>query len=365
MADDMIQPVEPLEVLLVIDEDVFVRLGMVVRHLCVGFIEEPLRVKLLSRSASLASVLGDAVGPARVTTLPRRRWPWPLRSPTEILGRLGGDPPDVVHCLSVSLACQAAAWASEWGSTLVVHLTDLADVRRFRHVRRLQGVAAIASTATLAEVFLKRYPEMKERLCQVPFGITAGSDPACLAQPQRIPSIIITAPMTRDCGLDTVLRALHRIVHEGQETQLFIITRGPAEKRFRRLADRLALLPYVTFVGPMQDWVKLAEAMRAADFYLLPASRRRFTISTLLAMANGLSVLAPEGTIGDYLIDGQTATLFDPANPDDLTAKWKELLIDRGRARRLAFGALDFVRAHHKASMMVARTADFYRRMCR
>ncbi|NLX14758.1 MAG: glycosyltransferase family 4 protein [Phycisphaerales bacterium] len=364
MADDFMQPVESLDALLVIDEDAFARMGTAIRHLCVGFIEEPIRAKVLSRTARLAPVLGDAIGPAPVTTVSRRCWPWPIRPAAEILGRLGGDPPDVVHCFSASLARQAASWAAEWGSLLLVHLSDLVDIHRFRHVRRSERVAAIASTATLAEAFLKQYPKMKDRLCQVPFGITAGSEPACLAQPQRVPSVIITAPLTRDCGLDVVLRALHRIVHEGQETQLFIISGGPAEKQFRRLADRLDIRSHVTFVGPLQDWVKLGEAMRAADFYLLPASRRRFTISTLLAMANGLTIIAPQGTIGDYLIDGQTATLFDPDEPEDMTAKWQELLIDRGRARRMAFGALDYVRAHHKASMMVARTAAFYRQIC-
>lgn len=364
MADGVAPPVKPLDVLLVIDEDVFSRMGTVIRHLCVGFIEEPLRAKVLSRTARLAPVLGDAIGPAPVRTLPRKRWPLPGRSAKEVLGRVGGDPPDVVHCLSANLARRAARWAATWGSVLVVHLSDMADVHRFRRIRRGDRLAAIASTAPLAEAFLEQYPEMKDRVCQVPFGITAGSDPACLAQPRRVPSVIVTAPLTRDCGLDVVLRALHRIVHDGQEAQLFVIAGGPAEKRFRRLADRLDIRSHVTFVSPLQDWVKLGEAMRGADIYLLPASRRRFTISTLLAMANGLAIIAPEGTIGDYLIDGQTATLFDPEKPEELTAKWQELLIDRGRARRMAFGALDFVRAHHKASMMVARTADFYRRMC-
>jgi glycosyltransferase involved in cell wall biosynthesis len=169
--------------------------------------------------------------------------------------------------------------------------------------------------------------------------------------------------MTRDSGLDRVLHSLRDVVRQGQEVQLFIMAGGPAERYYRRLTEQLNIRSQVTFAGPMGDWTKMSSALRGADFYILPASRRRFTISTLLAMADGLAILAPQGTIGDYLVDGQTAFLFDIEDPRSLTERWMTLLTDRTEARRLAHRALDFVRSRHKASTMVNRVTDFYRKI--
>jgi glycosyltransferase involved in cell wall biosynthesis len=306
--------------------------------------------------------VGDAIGPATVINLPPLRRPFSRRPVLEVQERIGGNRPQVVHCLSADLARRVQHWAAQWKALLVVHLSDLVDVARFGRLSRDDRTMVIATTATLEKAFLEKYPHMHERLCMVPFGIPAKDEAVCLSRPDRVPSAVVTAPLTRDCGLDQVLRSLHGIVHDGREVQLFILSTGPAERQFRRLAEQLDIRSHVTFVGPLSDWSRLSETMSGADFYILPGSRRRFTISTLLAMAGGLAILAPKGTIGDYLIDTRTAMLFDPQNPEELTARWSELLLDQESARQLAARALAHLREHHQASRMVMKIADFYRR---
>lgn len=353
--------IEPIQVLMTIDQDIFDRMGSAVRHLCVGSFDEAVRVHVFSQSP--LEGIGDSIGPSPVTTLPQTRLPWRRKRPEEVLNLLGGQRPHLVHCMSVELARQMEHWALAWNSVLVVHLTDLEDVDQFSHLSRQDRVAAIATTQTLHEAFLARYPKLEEHSCVVPFGIPAQSEPACLAQPARVPAVVTTAQMTRDSGLDRVLHSLRDVVRQGQEVQLFIMAGGPAERTYRRMTEQLNIRSQVTFAGPMGDWTKMSDALRGADFYVLPASRRRFTISTLLAMADGLAILAPRGTIGDYLIDGQTAFLFDTEDPRSLTERWMALLTDRTEARRLAHRALDFVRAYHKASTMVNMVTDFYRKI--
>ncbi len=358
MADTETMP-QPVEVLMMIDEDASSRLGIVMRHLCVGAIDEGVRVQVLSQSPRLE--VGEAIGPSPVTYLPERYWSWRARKPEEVLSQIGGRRPSLIHCLSVAQARRVEKWAAAWNSALLVHLTDMADVDEFGRLRRQEKLYAIATTQTLQDAFIDKYPRLKERVQLIPFGIPALGEPACLAQPDRLPAVIITTPLTKDCGLDHVFHALKVVLDRGHQLHVLIISAGPGEKVFRRLADELGIRAHVSFTGPVGDWAKLRVAMVNADFYILPASRRRFTISTLLAMADGLAILAPSGTIGDYLIDGQTASLFDPHNPQDLAEKWIGLLDDRASARKLAYRTLDYVKAHHKGSTMVNRVTMFYR----
>ncbi len=355
----------PIRVLMVVDGEVFDRLGSVVRHLCVGMLEEAVRMTVLSRSVQREA--DDAIGPARVVNVPQRHRLWPWRRPTaaEVLQGIGGDRPHVVHCLSADLSRWAGAWAAEWKSALAVHLTDMVDIRQFRRCAPPgDGTIGIAATPTIERVLREKHPGSAGQIRVVPFGIPAESEPVCLARPERVPAAAVTTSLTGDCGVGAVFKALKSIVKGGQEVQLFVLAGGPAERRFRRQVDQLGLRSYVTFAGRIGDWTTVREAMRGADFYILPNSRRRFTISTLTAMANGMAVLAPAGTIGDYLIDGETASLFDPQASGQLAEKWGSLLDDRSTARRLAHGALDHIRAHHQASAMVSAIAGVYRELC-
>lgn len=363
MTDEPQQIAVPVSVLMVVDDDVFVRLGSAVRQLCVGMVDEVIRVTVLARSAGR---LEEAVGPSRLFYVPRRCWPWRWRrlTPAEALDAIGGEKPDVIHCLSAGLVPVAADWAHEWGCRMVVHLTDLQDVRRFARLRLDTGVTAIATTPSIQQVLIRDRPKLADCVRVVPLGIPAEAEPACFDDPDRVPAGIVTAPLTHDCGLHLVLKAMEAVTAGGHEMHLFVVSSGPAEYVFRRVVRQLGLRSCVTFAGDLHDWAAVRAAMRDADFYILPAERRRFTISTLMAMATGLAILAPTGTIGDYLIDGVTASLFDAQKPRQIGERLAALLANKAAARQLAQGALDYIRAHHQASAMVAGVAAIYRESC-
>lgn len=363
MADDAEQLVSPVSTLLVIDDDVLDRLGSTTRQLCVGMIDEVVRVTVLARSTRQVE---QAVGPSRLCYLPSRCWPWHWQrlSPQQALELIGDEKPDVIHCMSADLALMAHNWAMEWGSRVVVQLTDLPDVRRFLRARLSPEIMVIASTPSLRQFLARKRPELADRIRVIHLGIPANPEPACFADPERIPAVLVTAPLTHDCGLHLVLKAMEAVVAAGQDMHLFVLSSGPGEYVFRKVVRQLGLRSRVTFAGDLHDWTATQAAMRDADFYILPGERRRFTISTLMAMATGLAILAPTGTIGDYLIDGVTASLFDPQKPRQISERLSALLADKAAARQLAQGALDYIRAHHQASAMVAGVAGIYRELC-
>lgn len=359
-ATDDVSP-EPVDVLLVVDDDVLDRLGVLVRHLCVGLMDEAVRVRVLARSRR--AFADDRIGPAPVALFPRHRWPWARPSADEVLKMLGGQRPRLVHCFSAKLGRWMLFWAQQWKATVAVHLTDAEDLGDFTRGRAAGSTFGIAITPGVRDALVEKRPELEPFVDIVAPGIPAQSEPACLKNPERIPAVVVTTPLTHDCGVDGLLTAWKEVVSSGQESQLFILSTGRGEPRFRRQTEQLGLRSHVTFAWDMRDWTTLGEAMRGADLYVVPGRRRRFSMATLTAMASGLAVVAPTGTMEDYLIDGETARLFDPTRPKDLAAVLTALLEDRSSARDLAHGALDYVRTHHQASAMVTATARRYREL--
>lgn len=349
----------PVHALLVTDDDALRRLGSVGRHLCVGMIDEAVQLSILSRCVPCAA--GESIGPARVFTQPKTWWPWPRRSSADrMLQLLGGTRPQIVHCLSSELAHWVSEWAAGWKSAMIVHLTDLRDVRMFGELGVIPHLTAIATTGVIERALLSDYPEMSGRVNTVPPGIPSDSEIACFEDPDRVPTVIITTPLEHGSGLEIALKALHGVAKTGQDVHVFVLSEGSAEQAFRRQLDRYDLRSVVTFAGAIDDTEAMRAAMSASDLYLLPVAPARYNAHVLMAMATGLAVIAPNDTVEDYLIDKRTARLFE-ARPNDLAEVWLSLLQDRVEARRIAAGALDYVRAYHKASFMVCAVAVLYR----
>ncbi len=350
-----------IHALLVIDDDVVRRMGALVRHLCVGMIDEAVQVTVLSRSASPWT--SEGVGVTKTAAIPRRRWPWNRPSSDDVLRVVGGQVPDIVHCMSADLADWVHGWCADWGSVLVVQLCDLDDVEQFVGLRSEARMMGMALTPSLERALLMRAPEMREQVRVVTPGLPAESTAAGMEDGEQTPTAIMTAPLTRGCGLSTVLRALRLVVKEGLEVHLFVLSGGPAEGRFRREVEDLDLRSRVTFAEPMRDWATTYKAMMAADFFINPGGASRFTITTLAALAGGLIVLAPAGGFEDYLVDGVNASLFEPQRHKQLAERWIALLKDRAAARKMAEAALEYARTHLQASAMVNRTAALYRQL--
>ncbi|MHC4798652.1 MAG: glycosyltransferase family 4 protein, partial [Planctomycetota bacterium] len=348
-ADVESQPVRPIDVLLVVDDDVFNRLGSVVRHLCVGLIDESVRMTVLLQPGCKRSA--DTLGPSRLVKLPFKHWFKGRYTARDVLDCLGQEQPQIVHCMSADLSRWVRGWPQEWKSKLLIHMTDLHDVDRLGGLSSSDRTWGVSSTASIEQAVHKRYPGMKGRVRVVPLGLPAGAEPVCFSHPERVPAVVLSSSLTKNCGLGEVLKALKSIVQNGFEVQLFILDTGPAERGFRRMVDQLDLRAYVSFAGRMRDWATFGQVMSAADIYIVPSTLRRFGIKTLTAMAAGMAILAPVGTIQDYLVDSKTASLFDPLKTKDLTAKWIKLLEERDYACKLAGNALEHVRSHHQASM--------------
>ena len=356
------EPIGLIDTLLIVDDDVVRRMGGLIRHLCVGMIDESVRVTVLGHSSDPS--LADRVGPARTVMFPRHFLPWRHPTAATVLDAIGGQVPDAVHCLSADLARWFASWGEEWDCPVISALCDREDIERFCSLASLDRLSGLAITPSIRNDLIEQAPELERRVHVVPLGLPAEREPRCGRVADRIPTAVVTAPLTRDCGLDGVLKAMKIVIQDHADLHLFVLSTGKAEGHFRRQVEDLDLRSRVTFAGDMGDWATLRTAMAAADYYIIPSTAGRFSANSLTAMACGLAILAPEGSSEDYLINDRTAVLFDARRPKELAQKWLSLLQDREAAMRLAQGALDHARACHQASRMVSETAAHYRRLC-
>jgi len=93
-------------------------------------------------------------------------------------------------------------------------------------------------------------------------------------------------------GLDRAIRALAsaRAAQPEKDIRLFIVGQDK-ERRFRRLADRLAVSEYITFLGGRDD---IPDLLLAADVLIHPALDEAAGIVLLEALVAGLPVLVSD-----------------------------------------------------------------------
>lgn len=155
-------------------------------------------------------------------------------------------------------------------------------------------------------------------------------------------------------GLDILMEALARLpgVHA------LVAGDGPQRAACAAQASALGISDRVHFLGA----VTLAEKRRllaAIDMFAFPSTEitEAFGISLLEAMMAGVPVVASDLPTGvtDLAIDGRTALLAEPGDPDDLARKLGRLLADPALGRALGDEAMRHARAHFTAELLGAR----------
>ncbi len=158
-------------------------------------------------------------------------------------------------------------------------------------------------------------------------------------------------------GLDTVLRAMPRILERQPTARLIVAGDGPLRNVYTRLARPVA--SHVDFIGYVNG--DRPHHYGTADVYLCPTTKASFGITLLEAMACGTPMVVSNITGFRELVDGGAEALMVPKGDADAWADAAlELLRDRGRRARMA--AAGRTKALRFAWPIVAeRVLDVYR----
>jgi glycosyltransferase involved in cell wall biosynthesis len=199
-----------------------------------------------------------------------------------------------------------------------------------------------------------------ERVAIVPPPASHVDNADCLAIQGQCRSVV-TSDVFDDYGATAaVIDAFARLDRSQNDCLLFAVGNGPAEHRLRRHAEELDLCSRLTFVDRL-DSRQLAGVFQAADIYISPRGGSSINFDALLAMASGAAVMAPEDYVSDFLIDGQTASMFRSRDARDIAEHLTEMLNDHQKTASLAAGALEHLDMNHRPDRIAVKIA----RACR
>lgn len=135
------------------------------------------------------------------------------------------------------------------------------------------------------------------------------------------PSIVYFGRLSAEKGLFTLVEAM-----KGLDLKLKIVGEGPLRKT---LGDRVAThgLKNVEFLG-YRTGDELKNEIRKAMFVVIPSEwYENFSLVVIESFALGKPVIGARiGGIPELVKDNETGLTFEPGNPEDLSAKIKDLL---------------------------------------
>jgi len=168
------------------------------------------------------------------------------------------------------------------------------------------------------------------------------------------------ARLTHQKGLDTLIRAVRRLVERDDRFRFRCLIAGVGEDRdsLASLCRELDLGERVRLLGRVAD---IPAFLQALDIFILPSRWEGLGVVLLEAMANGCPIVASRvGGIPEVVEDGRTGRLVPPDDPVALATTVLELARDRTQRRRLADAGRSAFERRFTASRMAEETAAVY-----
>ncbi|MCX7020458.1 MAG: glycosyltransferase family 4 protein [Candidatus Sumerlaeota bacterium] len=155
--------------------------------------------------------------------------------------------------------------------------------------------------------------------------------------------LLSTCRLTRDKGIDYVLRALSRIIHEHPDfpAVYVIVGSGPDSGRFKSLAHDLGIPQNVLFAGALA-YNDTPSAYHASDVYIQPSQPagdflESFGISFIEAQAAGLPCIGSNwGGVPEAVINGETAILVPTGDIDAISDAIMKMVTESEKRRQMS-----------------------------
>ncbi|MHC5538645.1 glycosyltransferase family 4 protein [Singulisphaera rosea] len=173
------------------------------------------------------------------------------------------------------------------------------------------------------------------------------------------PRVVFTGRLHPQKNLDVLLEAWPQVASR-TTANLILIGQGPERDRLTAKVQALGISGRVQFTGALPD---PADALRAADVFVLPSVAEGMSNSLLEAMSTGLPCLATNiGGNTDLLKDG-VGILVEPDRPQEWTDALIEVLENRSRAKQLGDAARRRIEDEYALPVVVDRYLKLYREL--
>lgn len=172
------------------------------------------------------------------------------------------------------------------------------------------------------------------------------------------PHVLCLGPLTRDRGLESLLRAFSRLLGSCPDARLMLVGDGPQRSRLVSLSRHLGVTERVQFLPARQD---VAPLFHVARLVALPWLRAGLPVTALEAMASGVPVVAASGgCLEDVVLEGETGLLTAPGSSQPLAEAMAALLQDEELRQRMGQAARRHVCANYSLAAMQQRWLSLF-----
>lgn len=129
------------------------------------------------------------------------------------------------------------------------------------------------------------YPE--SRIMYIPNGVEIANHEK--TRYGQVKYVISTARLSKEKGIDILLRAWAEVIRREKGLKLVILGRGPLESELKRLSEFLGVVASVEFPGVVHN---VERYLSDADLFVLPSRNEGLSNALLEAMSHGIPCIA-------------------------------------------------------------------------
>ena len=238
--------------------------------------------------------------------------------------------------------------------TWVLSMTQLALFRRWR---RVFG-ATVALSHHMRSV-------LEESGIQ-PVEVIYNGVPECAARPplSGAPVIGYAGRLSREKGVDVLLRAVAAVRSRVPEVRLLIAGDGPDCGRLQALAASLELQPAIAWLGHLSR-EKMEQEFQRVWVQAVPSlwNEAFGNVATESAMRGTAVVCTATGGLAEIVIDGDTGFQTPPGDREQLAAALEKIVTDRQLAERMGMAARKRAQADFSQNSSVSKLLSLYERL--
>jgi len=190
----------------------------------------------------------------------------------------------------------------------------------------------------------------------------------------EVKKVLTTARLSKEKGIDILVRAWADVVQQEKNLKLIIIGNGPLEGELKKLCKTLGMAELVEFAGLVQN---AKERLKNADLFVLPSRAEGLSNALLEAMSYGLPCIATNVGGDVELIGGDNHNKIMRGefmrakngllvNPDDVEGISKAMLYfirNRTERREMSNRGRLYIGKNYSIDLIADKYIELYQRM--
>lgn len=165
-------------------------------------------------------------------------------------------------------------------------------------------------------------------------------------------------------GMDTLISALPRLLHEWTDLQLVLVGEGDDQAWLEQIADNCGVRRRVHFLSEL-TYPQLAACYSACEIFALPSKGEGFGLVYLEAMARGKPVIGgAHGGAPEVIDDGKTGYLVQHGDVPQLATSIQTLLADPALENEMGARGRERVNRDFKFNVFAKSLKKILRELC-